>query len=162
MDGNRLAITGGSAGGYTALCVLTSRAQFKAGASHFGVGDLEALVRDTHKFESRYLDRLIGPYPDHRDVYIERSPIHHADRVACPGIFFQGLDDKVVPPTQAESMVDVLRNTGVPVAYVAFEGEQHGFRRAANIKRAVDGEFYFYSRVFGFAPAETLEPVHDR
>ena len=159
VDGNRLAITGGSAGGYTALCVLTFRAQFKAGASHFGVGDLEALVRDTHKFESRYLDRLIGPYPDHRDVYIERSPIHHADRLACPVIFFQGLDDKVVPPTQAESMVQVLRNTGVPVAYVAFEGEQHGFRRAANIKRAVDGEFYFYSRVFGFAPAETLEPV---
>ena len=159
VDGNRLAITGGSAGGYTALCVLTFRAQFKAGASHFGVGDLEALVRDTHKFESRYLDRLIGPYPDHRDVYIERSPIHHADRLACPVIFFQGLDDKVVPPTQAESMVHVLRNTGVPVAYVAFEGEQHGFRRAANIKRAVDGEFYFYSRVFGFAPAETLEPV---
>ena len=92
-------------------------------------------------------------------MYIERSPIHHADRLACPVIFFQGLDDKVVPPTQAESMVQVLRNTGVPVAYVAFEGEQHGFRRAANIKRAVDGEFYFYSRVFGFAPAETLEPV---
>ena len=159
VDGNRLAITGRSAGGYTALCVLTFRAQFKAGASHFGIGDLEALVRDTHKFESRYLDRLIGPYPDHCDVYTERSPIHHADRLACPVIFFQGLDDKVVPPTQAESMVHVLRNKGVPVAYVAFEGEQHGFRRAANIKRAVDGEFYFYSRVFGFAPAEALEPV---
>ena len=159
VDGNRLAITGGSAGGYTALCALTFRAQFKAGASHFGIGDLEALVRDTHKFESRYLDRLIGPYPDHRDVYAERSPIHHADRLASPVIFFQGLDDKVVPPTQAESMVHVLRNKGVPVAYVSFEGEQHGFRRAANIKRAVDGEFYFYSRVFGFAPAEGLEPV---
>ena len=159
VDGNRLAITGGSAGGYTALCALTFRAQLKAGASHFGIGDLEALVRDTHKFESRYLDRLIGPYPDHRDVYAERSPIHHADRLASPVIFFQGLDDKVVPPTQAESMVHVLRNKGVPVAYVSFEGEQHGFRRAANIKRAVDGEFYFYSRVFGFAPAEGLEPV---
>ena len=159
VDGNRLAITGGSAGGYTALCALTFRAQFKAGASHFGIGDLEALVRDTHKFESRYLDRLIGPYPDHRDVYAERSPIHHADRLASPVIFFQGLDDKVVPPTQAESIVHVLRNKGVPVAYVSFEGEQHGFRRAANIKRAVDGEFYFYSRVFGFAPAEGLEPV---
>ena len=159
VDGNRLAITGESAGGYTALCALTFRAQFKAGASHFGIGDLEALVRDTHKFESRYLDRLIGPYPDHRDVYAERSPIHHADRLASPVIFFQGLDDKVVPPTQAESMVYVLRNKGVPVAYVSFEGEQHGFRRAANIKRAVDGEFYFYSRVFGFAPAEGLEPV---
>ena len=159
VDGNRLAITGGSAGGYTALCALTFRAQFKAGASHFGIGDLEALVRDTHKFESRYLDRLIGPYPDHRDLYAERSPIHHADRLASPVIFFQGLDDKVVPPTQAESMVHVLRNKGVPVAYVSFEGEQHGFRRAANIKRAVDGEFYFYSRVFGFAPAEGLEPV---
>ena len=159
VDGHRLAITGGSAGGYTALCALTFRAQFKAGASHFGIGDLEALVRDTHKFESRYLDRLIGPYPDHRDVYAERSPIHHADRLASPVIFFQGLDDKVVPPTQAESMVHVLRKKGVPVAYVSFEGEQHGFRRAANIKRAVDGEFYFYSRVFGFAPAEGLEPV---
>ena len=159
VDGNRLAITGESAGGYTALCALTFRAQFKAGASHFGIGDLEALVRDTHKFESRYLDRLIGPYPDHRDVYAERSPIHHADRLASPVIFFQGLDDKVVPPTQDESMVHVLRKKGVPVAYVSFEGEQHGFRRAANIKRAVDGEFYFYSRVFGFAPAEGLEPV---
>jgi dipeptidyl aminopeptidase/acylaminoacyl peptidase len=158
-DGNRLMIDGGSAGGYTTLCALTFRDQFKAGASHFGVSDAEALAKETHKFESRYLDNLIGPYPARRDLYIERSPIHYADRLSCPVIFFQGLEDKVVPPNQAETMVEALRKKGVPVAYVAFEGEQHGFRRAENIKRALDGEFYFYSRVFKFEPADELEPV---
>jgi dipeptidyl aminopeptidase/acylaminoacyl peptidase len=158
-DDNRLMIDGGSAGGYTTLCALTFRDAFKAGASHYGVSDLEALELDTHKFESKYSDSLIGPYPERRDLYIERSPIHSADRLSCPVIFFQGLEDKVVPPNQAEMMVDALRQKGVPVAYVAFEGEQHGFRKAENIKRSLDGELYFYSRVFGFELADEVEPV---
>jgi dipeptidyl aminopeptidase/acylaminoacyl peptidase len=159
VDGNRLMIDGGSAGGYTTLCALTFRHQFKAGASYYGVSDLEALEEDTHKFESRYSDSLIGPYPERRDLYRERSPIHFADQLSCPVIFFQGLEDKVVPPNQAEMMVEALRKKGMPVAYVAFEGEQHGFRQAENIKRALDGEAYFYSRVFGFDLAEAVEPV---
>jgi dipeptidyl aminopeptidase/acylaminoacyl peptidase len=158
-DGNRLMIDGGSAGGYTTLCALTFRDQFKAGASHFGVSDAEALAKETHKFESRYLDNLIGPYPERRDLYVQRSPIHYAERLSVPVIFFQGLEDKVVPPNQAETMVEALRQKGVPVAYVAFEGEQHGFRRAENIKRALDGELYFYSRVFKFELADAVEPV---
>jgi dipeptidyl aminopeptidase/acylaminoacyl peptidase len=159
VDGDRLMIDGGSAGGYTTLCALTFRDVFKAGASYYGVSDLEALELDTHKFEAKYSDGLVGPYPERRDLYIERSPIHSADRLSCPVIFFQGLEDKVVPPNQAEMMVDALRQKGVPVAYVAFAGEQHGFRKAENIKRALDGEFYFYSRVFGFEPADKIEPV---
>jgi dipeptidyl aminopeptidase/acylaminoacyl peptidase len=158
-DGLRLMITGGSAGGYTTLCALTFRDRFKAGASHFGVSDCEALATETHKFESRYLDRLIGPYPERADLYRERSPVHHVDRLSCPVIFFQGLEDKVVLPNQSEMMVDALRAKGLPVAYVAFEGEQHGFRRAENIKRALDGEIYFYSRIFGFDLADEVEPV---
>jgi dipeptidyl aminopeptidase/acylaminoacyl peptidase len=159
VDGNRLAISGGSAGGYTTLCALTFKDIFKAGASYYGVSDLEALANDTHKFEARYLDGLIGAYPERKDLYVARSPIHFSDRLSCPVIFFQGLEDRVVPPNQAEMMVDALRMKGLPVAYVAFEGEQHGFRKAENIKRALDGEFYFYSRIFGFEPAETIEPV---
>ncbi|MBD1834185.1 prolyl oligopeptidase family serine peptidase [Cyanobacteria bacterium FACHB-472] len=159
VDENRMAIAGGSAGGYTTLCALTFRDVFKAGASYYGVSDLEALLRDTHKFESRYFDRLIGPYPERQDIYHDRSPIHFTDKLSCPIIFFQGLEDKVVPPNQAEMMVDVLRSKGLPVAYVAFEGEQHGFRRAENIKRVIDGEFYFYSRVFGFELAHPVEPI---
>jgi dipeptidyl aminopeptidase/acylaminoacyl peptidase len=159
VDGNRLAITGGSAGGYTTLCALTFRHFFKAGASHYGICDLEALAHDTHKFESRYEESLVGPYPARRDLYRERSPIHFTDRLSCPVIFFQGLDDKVVPPNQAEMMVAALRAKGLPVAYVPFAGEQHGFRKAENIKRALDAELYFYSRVFGFSLADTIEPV---
>ena len=159
VDGGRLMIDGGSAGGYTTLCALTFRDEFKAGASYYGVSDLEALEKDTHKFESRYSDSLIGPYPERRDLYLQRSPIHFADKLSCPVIFFQGLEDKVVPPNQAEMMVEALRKKGMPVAYVAFEGEQHGFRRAENIKRALDGEAYFYSRVFGFELADPVEPV---
>ncbi|MBD1893485.1 S9 family peptidase [Coleofasciculus sp. FACHB-129] len=159
VDGNRMAIAGGSAGGYTTLCALTFRDVFKAGASYYGVSDLEALVRDTHKFESRYLDRLIGPYPQRQDIYQERSPIYFTENLSCPVIFFQGLEDRVVPPNQAEMMVEALRAKGLPVAYVPFEGEQHGFRRSENIKRAIDGEFYFYSRVFQFELADPLEPV---
>jgi dipeptidyl aminopeptidase/acylaminoacyl peptidase len=159
VDGKRLIITGGSAGGYTTLCALTFRKAFQAGASHFGVSDAEALARDTHKFESRYLDGLLGPYPKRRDIYFERSPINFADRLSCPVIFFQGLEDKVVPPDQAEKMVEAIRSKGIPVAYVPFAGEQHGFRQAQNIKRSLDAELYFYSRVFGFDLAEEVEPV---
>ena len=159
VDGNRSMIDGGSAGGYTTLCALTFRDYFKAGASHFGVSDAEALAKETHKFESRYLDNLIGPYPERRDLYVQRSPIHFTDQLSYPVIFFQGLEDKVVPPNQAETMVEALRKKGVPVAYVAFEGEQHGFRRAENIKRSLDGELYFYSRVFGFELADKVESV---
>jgi dipeptidyl aminopeptidase/acylaminoacyl peptidase len=159
VDSNRLAIRGGSAGGYTTLCALTFRDVFKAGASHYGISDLEALARDTHKFESRYLDGLIGPYPERRDLYIERSPIHFTDRLACPMILFQGLEDKVVPPNQAEKMVEAVRAKKLPVAYLTFEGEQHGFRKAENIKRVLEAELYFYSKVFGFELADPIEPV---
>ncbi|PSO51257.1 MAG: peptidase [Cyanobacteria bacterium SW_9_44_58] len=158
-DGNRLAITGGSAGGYTTLAALTFRDTFQAGASHYGVSDLEALAQETHKFESRYLDQLVGQYPDEKEIYHARSPIYHTEKLSCPVIFFQGLEDKVVPPNQAEKMVEVIKQKGLSTAYVPFKGEQHGFRRAENIKRALDGEFYFYSCVFGFTPAEDIEPV---
>jgi dipeptidyl aminopeptidase/acylaminoacyl peptidase len=159
VDVDRLVIAGGSAGGYTTLCALTFRDVFKAGASYYGVSDLETLATDTHKFESRYLDSIIGPYPEAKDLYRARSPIHAVDQLACPVIFFQGDEDKVVPPNQAELMVDALKQKGLPVAYVLYPGEQHGFRKAENIKRTLDGEFYFYSRVFGFTPAESIEPV---
>lgn len=158
-DGERLCIDGGSAGGYTTLAALTFRDVFKAGASYYGVSDLAALVRDTHKFESRYLDGLIGKYPEEQEIYQQRSPIAHATQLSCPLIFFQGDEDKIVPPNQAEMMVEILRDKGLPVAYVLFEGEQHGFRKAENIKRALDGELYFYSRIFGFELADLVEPV---
>ena len=159
VDGNRLAIRGGSAGGYTTLCALTFRNVFKAGASHYGISDLEALAKDTHKFESRYCDRLIGPYPARRDLYVARSPIHFTEKLNCPMIVFQGLEDKVVPPNQAETMVNAVRAKKLPVAYLTFEGEQHGFRKAENIKRVLEAELYFYSKVFGFELAEPVEPV---
>jgi dipeptidyl aminopeptidase/acylaminoacyl peptidase len=159
VDANRLAIRGGSAGGYTTLCALTFRDAFKAGASHYGISDLEALAKDTHKFESRYLDRLIGPYPERRDLYIERSPIHFTERLNCPMILFQGLEDKVVPPNQAEKMVAAVRAKKLPVAYLTFEGEQHGFRKAENISRVLEAELYFYSKVFGFELADSVEPI---
>ena len=159
VDGERLAIRGGSAGGYTTLCALTFRDAFKAGASHYGISDLEALAKDTHKFESRYLDRLIGPYPERRDLYIERSPIHCPDRLNCAMILFQGLEDKVVPPNQAEKMVEAVRAKKLPVAYLAFEGEQHGFRKSENIRRVLEAELYFYSKVFGFELADPIAPV---
>ena len=159
IDPNRLIIRGSSAGGYTTLCALVFDNVFKAGASYYGISDLEALARETHKFESRYLDNLIGPYPERKDLYTERSPIHHAENLDCPIIFFQGLEDLVVPPQQAEMMVAILKNKRLPVAYITFEKEQHGFRMAPNIKRALDAELYFYSRIFGFEPADELEPV---
>lgn len=159
VDASRVTITGGSAGGYTTLCALTFRDCFTAGSSYYGVSDLEALVRDTHKFESRYLDGLIGPYPERKDLYDQRSPIYFTDQLSCPLILFQGLEDKVVPPNQAEKMFDAVKAKGLPVAYVAFEGEQHGFRRSENIKRVLDNELYFYSKIFKFLPADNLEPL---
>ena len=159
LDSNRLVIRGSSAGGYTTLCALVFHDVFKAGASYYGVSDLEALVQETHKFEARYLDHLVGPYPERRDLYITRSPIHHGEDLSCPVIFFQGLEDKVVPPGQAERMVEILRGKKLPVAYVAFDKEQHGFRMAQNIKRSLDAELYFYSRIFGFQLADDIEPV---
>jgi len=159
VDRNRLAIRGGSAGGFTTLAALTFKDVFKAGASRYGVSDLEALTRETHKFESRYLDGLIGPWPERADLYHERSPIHAVDRLSCPVIFLQGLEDKIVLPNQSEMMVETLRKKGLPVAYLAFEGEQHGFRLADNIKRALEAELYFFAQVFGFEPADDIEPV---
>ena len=151
VDPERLAITGGSAGGYTTLCALTFHDVFRAGASHYGIGDLEALARDTHKFESRYIDRLVAPYPEGRDVYRERSPIHFPERLSCPVIFFQGGEDRVVPPEQARAMVAALAERSLPHAYVEFPGEGHGFRAAGNIRAALEGELYFYGEVFRFA-----------
>jgi dipeptidyl aminopeptidase/acylaminoacyl peptidase len=150
VDGERLAISGGSAGGYTTLCALTFHDCFAAGASHFGVADLEGLAQDTHKFESRYLDLLVGALPEQRELYRERSPLYHADRISAPVAFFQGLEDAIVPPSQAEAMVAALASRGVPHVYVPFPGEQHGFRRAENLRLALDGELYFYAQVFGF------------
>lgn len=149
-DGERLVISGGSAGGYTTLAALTFYDTFKAGASYYGVSDLEILARDTHKFEARYLDSLVGAYPQEKAIYQERSPIFHLNRLSCPVIFFQGLKDQVVPPNQAEMMVEALKQKGLPVAYVTFPDEGHGFRQAANIQTALQSEFSFYSRVFGF------------
>ena len=158
-DAERLMIRGGSAGGYTTLAALAFRDVFAAGASYYGVSDLSALARDTHKFESRYLDSLIGPYPERRDLYESRSPIRHADRLSCPIILFQGTEDKVVPPSQSEMMADALRRKGIPMAYMAFEGEQHGFRKPENITRALEAELYFYAQILGFKPADDVEPV---
>jgi len=159
VDESRLIIRGGSAGGYTTLSALTFRRTFKAGASYYGISDLEVLAKETHKFESRYLDRLIGPNPECRELYRERSPIDFPEKLSCPVIFLQGLEDKIVPPNQARMMFDALRTKGIPVALVEFAGEQHGFRRAENIKRAMDAELYFYSRIFNFQLAESIEPV---
>jgi dipeptidyl aminopeptidase/acylaminoacyl peptidase len=150
VDGARLAIRGGSAGGYTTLCALTFHQLFRAGASHYGISDLERLAHDTHKFESRYLEHLVGPYPQERERYRDRSPIHFADRLNCPVIFFQGAEDLVVPPDQTARMVEALRSRGIRVAYLLFPGEQHGFRRAENVQRALETELHFYGRVFGF------------
>jgi len=159
IDRKRVTIDGGSAGGYTTLCALTMTNYFSAGASHYGVSDLETLARDTHKFESRYLDSLIGEYPAKKDVYQQRSPIHHIENLSKPIIFFQGTEDKIVLPSQAESMVNALRAKKLPVAYVLFEGEQHGFRQAENIRKSLDGQFYFFSRIFHFQMADEVEPI---
>jgi dienelactone hydrolase len=159
VDARRLIIRGGSAGGYTTLAALTFRDVFKVGASYYGISDLDALEQDGHKFESRYNNSLVGPYPERIELNKQRSPIHFLDRLSCPIILFQGLDDKVVPPNQAEMMFEAALKKGLPVAYVPFEGEGHGFRRAENIKRALDSELFFYSKVFNFELADPVEPV---
>jgi dipeptidyl aminopeptidase/acylaminoacyl peptidase len=158
-DEGRLAIRGGSAGGYATLCCLVFHDDFAAGASYYGVADAETLASDTHKFESRYLDSLIGPYPERADLYRERSPIHFVERLRAPVILFQGLEDEIVPPSQAETMAAALRRNGAPHAYLAFAGEQHGFRRAETEIRCLEAELYFYGRILGFEPAGELEPV---
>ena len=159
VDGKRMAIRGGSAGGYTTLCALVFHHVFAAGASYYGVADLETLARDTHKFESRYEDGMVGPYPASAKLYRERSPVHFADRLSCPVILFQGLEDKVVPPSQAETMIAALRAKRLPFAYVAFPTEGHGFREAVNIQRSIEAESYFYSRIFGFTLSDSIPPV---
>ncbi len=159
VDRDRLLVRGGSAGGYTVLCCLTFGSAFAAGTSRYGVADLGALARETHKFESRYLDGLVGPWPEAQEVYEERSPLFHSELIRTPLLVLQGLEDRIVPPAQAEAIVEALRDAGVPVAYLAFEGEQHGFRRAETIERAASAELYFYGRVLGFEPADDLEAV---
>ncbi|HEV7614946.1 MAG TPA: prolyl oligopeptidase family serine peptidase [Solirubrobacterales bacterium] len=159
VDGARLAIRGGSAGGYATLCALVFHDEFATGASYYGVADTETLATDTHKFESRYLDGLIGPYPERQDLYRERSPIHFVERLQVPVILFQGLEDEVVPPSQAETMVAALKRNGIPHAYLAFAGEAHGFRRAETEIRCLEAELYFYGRILGFEPADRLEAV---
>lgn len=159
VDPAKTIIRGSSAGGYTVLAALAFSDAFTAGASLYGIGDLEALARDTHKFESRYLDTLVGPYPATQDTYRLRSPIHHQDRLHCPVIFLQGLEDKVVPPNQAEAMVNALKSKGIPVAYITFADEGHGFRKAANIQAALAAELAFYRRVLAIPSAETLPEI---
>jgi dipeptidyl aminopeptidase/acylaminoacyl peptidase len=159
VDGDRVSITGGSAGGFTVLLSLTKRDFYNTGASHFGVGDLESFIKETHKFESHYLDTLVGPYPDRADLYRDRSAVNFADNLKVPVILFQGLEDKIVPPSQAEEFVAVCQKKQLPYTYVAFEGEQHGFRQEKNIRRAIEGEMYFLSRIFGFDVADKIEPV---
>jgi dipeptidyl aminopeptidase/acylaminoacyl peptidase len=159
VDGDRLAVRGGSASGYLTLAALTFRDTFDAGCALYGISDLEIMALETHKFESRYLDGLIAPYPEGIEIYKERSPLYHIDQLNTPLILFHGLEDKVVPPNQSELIYDALKKKGVPVAIVLYEGEQHGFRQAANIKRTLDGELYFYGKIFRFEPADRIEPI---
>ena len=159
VDSNRLIIKGSSAGGYTVLAALTFYETFSCGASYYGISDLESLFTDTHKFEAHYTDQLVGSYPEQKKIYQQRSPINHVDRLSCPVIFFQGLEDRVVPPSQAEKMFNTLKSKGIPVCYVAFENEQHGFRQASTIKTALDAELYFYSVIFGFDTADELPRI---
>ncbi|MES2149997.1 MAG: prolyl oligopeptidase family serine peptidase [Pseudomonadota bacterium] len=160
VDPERLVIRGGSAGGLTTLCALTFHDLFKAGASYYGVSDLKGLDDDSHKFESRYNEYLIAPAPESAALYQQRSPINHTEKLKRPMIFFQGLDDKVVPPQQSEVMVQALRERGVPVAYMTLEGEGHGFRKADSIVRTLEAELYFYLRVFGMLAPDVTAPVH--
>lgn len=162
IDPHRMAIRGGSAGGYTTLCALTFHDEFATGASYFGVADIAALAEDTHKFESRYMDSMVGPYPEAAVLYRERSPVHHAEQLSAPMLILQGLDDEVVPPDQAEMMVEALDRKRIPHAYVAFEEEGHGFRKADNIERSAEAELSFYAWVFGFVPAGDIRPIEIR
>jgi dipeptidyl aminopeptidase/acylaminoacyl peptidase len=159
VDGERLAIRGGSASGYTTLCAITFSDAFRAGTSYFGIGDLETFATQTHKFESRYCDRLIGPYPERKDLYHDRSPLNFPERISCPVLILQGAEDRIVPPAQAEQIVDELWERHLPHAYLLFPGEDHGFRSADNIIRSFEAELSFYGQVFGFAPADAIEPI---
>jgi dipeptidyl aminopeptidase/acylaminoacyl peptidase len=159
VDPERMLITGGSAGGYTTLLVLATRDDFAAGISAFGVADLELLQEDTHKFESHYEHSLVGPYPESKELFRERSPINHADGISAPLLLHQGLDDEVVPPSQAETIVAALKRRGIPYAYLAYEGEGHGFRRADSQRRMFEANLAFMGFVFGFEPADELEPL---
>ena len=158
-DTDRLAIKGGSAGGYTTINALTFHARFAVGATYYGIADLSVFIGDTHKYESRYLDSLIGPYPEAKQLYHDRSAINFTDQLSCPMIILQGLEDKIVPPSQAEIMAGALRDKGIPFSLMMFEGEQHGFRQSKNIKASLEGELYFYGRVMGFTPAGDLTAV---
>ncbi len=159
VDPRRMVISGGSAGGFTTLAALAFRDRFAAGISAYGVGDLATLARDTHKFESRYTDRLVGPYPAAIERYRSRSPVHAFDRIAVPVLVLQGLEDRVVVPAEAEAIVAALAANGIPYAYLAFAGEGHGFRGAAAIRRSLEAEISFLGQVFGFEPADAVEPV---
>ena len=152
-DGDRLAIEGGSAGGWTTLACLTRTDAFAAGVSSFGVAELEQFRLDTHDFESRYIDGLVGPYPERRDLYVERAPLSHVDELECPVLLLQGDEDRIVPPSQSEAFRDALAAKGIPHAYLLFEGEQHGFRKAGTIVRAIEASLSFYGQVLGFSPA---------
>ncbi len=158
-DNNRIAIKGGSAGGYTTINALTFHDRFAVGATYYGIADLSVFIGDTHKFESRYLDGLIGPYPEAKQLYHDRSAINFTDRLSCPMIILQGLEDKIVPPSQAEIMAGALREKGIPFSLMMFEGEQHGFRQSKNIRASLEGELYFYGRVMGFTPAGDLPKI---
>jgi dipeptidyl aminopeptidase/acylaminoacyl peptidase len=159
-DGDRLLIRGGSAGGYTTLCALTFHDDFAAGASYYGISDLEPFATgSTHKFESRYMHTLVGPFPEAIDVYRARSPIHYVDMISCPMILLQGDEDEVVPPSQSEVMVEALAAKGIPHAYLLFDGEQHGFRKAETIERALEAELSFYAQILGFELGDPIEPV---
>ncbi len=155
-----MAIKGGSAGGYTTLAALTFHDAFRSGVSSYGIGELEALATDTHKFESRYLDSLVGPYPQAKATYEARSPIHHVERLNEAMLILQGLDDTVVPPSQAETMAEAVRDNGMPVALLMFEGEGHGFRREETIHRVLEAELSFHSQIFGFPHPEDIPRLH--
>jgi dipeptidyl aminopeptidase/acylaminoacyl peptidase len=159
VDTSRVQISGGSAGGYTTLLAMAVRDEFAVGVSYYGVADLVTFHAETHKFESHYDDYLVGPWPEAIDVYRERSPVNHADSISRPLLLLQGLDDKVVPPPQSEVIVDALKQRGIPYAYIAFEGEGHGFRKAENVKRAYGAQLSFLAQVFGFEPAGEPEPI---
>ncbi|HEU4907604.1 MAG TPA: prolyl oligopeptidase family serine peptidase, partial [Propionibacteriaceae bacterium] len=159
VDPARLAIRGGSAGGFTTLAALTMSDVFTAGISQYGIADLEALAKDTHKFESRYCESLVGRYPEDRHIYLERSPINHLDRLSAPILLLQGTEDTVVPPQQAEMLANAARRRGLPVALILFDGEGHGFRRPETIKAAIEAQIYFLGRIFGFTPADQVPPI---
>jgi dipeptidyl aminopeptidase/acylaminoacyl peptidase len=160
IDGQRVAIRGGSAGGFTVLSALAFTSRFAAGINYFGVADLQTLAADTHKFESRYLDSLLAPLPEGLAIYRQRSPVHHMANCRAALLTLQGSDDKAVPPAQSREIVEAARAAGCPVAYIEFEGEGHGFRQGQNIARGLQAEQVFLGRVFGYTPQSELPEVH--